>query len=189
MQTIIFALLSLVIIAVMYWVIVPRWVKRYRTVHVEGLDSILEGTARRVEIKMKESSSVNAFSLPGGTILVTSALLAQSNDEILAAVAHELGHISRKHHLKGFIVTGMLISSAILALGYLGYLAGAFLILFSFLFQRFLSRRFEFEADSYATALVGRESYSNLLMKYESSGEGRSILSTHPTVWERLKKI
>jgi predicted Zn-dependent protease len=49
-------------------------------------------------VQMKE---INGFSLPGGHIYVTSALLKMANDNELASVlCHEVGHIAARHSLK-----------------------------------------------------------------------------------------
>ena len=49
-------------------------------------------------IQMKE---INGFSLPGGHIYITSALLKMANDNELASVlCHEVGHIAARHSLK-----------------------------------------------------------------------------------------
>ena len=47
------------------------------------------------------STEINALSLPGGYIYVTSALLNLANDDELASVVgHEIGHITARHGLK-----------------------------------------------------------------------------------------
>jgi len=49
-----------------------------------------------------ETSDVNAFAVPGGTIFVTRGLVAQmkSEAELAGVLAHEIGHVLKKHHLK-----------------------------------------------------------------------------------------
>jgi predicted Zn-dependent protease len=48
-----------------------------------------------------ESREINGFSLPGGHVYVTTALLKLANDNELASVlAHEIGHIVARHSLK-----------------------------------------------------------------------------------------
>lgn len=48
-----------------------------------------------------ESNAINAFAAPGGTVMITRGMLnAVSNEAELACVmGHEIGHITRKHHL------------------------------------------------------------------------------------------
>jgi predicted Zn-dependent protease len=49
-------------------------------------------------VQMKE---INGFSLPGGHIYITSALLKMANDNELGSVlCHEVGHIAARHSLK-----------------------------------------------------------------------------------------
>ena len=48
-----------------------------------------------------QSREINGFSLPGGHVYITTALLRLANDNELAAVlAHEIGHIVARHSLK-----------------------------------------------------------------------------------------
>lgn len=48
-----------------------------------------------------ESREFNAFSLPGGHVYITTAMLRQANDNELASVlSHEVGHIVARHSLK-----------------------------------------------------------------------------------------
>ena len=49
-----------------------------------------------------DSTAINAFAAPGGYILLTSALmqLLETEDELAAVLAHEIGHVIRKHHYK-----------------------------------------------------------------------------------------
>lgn len=48
-----------------------------------------------------QSREINGFSLPGGHIYVTTALLRLANDNELASVlAHEVGHLVARHSLK-----------------------------------------------------------------------------------------
>lgn len=48
-----------------------------------------------------DSSDVNAFATPGGTIFITRGLLLKLNNEseLAGVLAHEMVHVLRKHHL------------------------------------------------------------------------------------------
>lgn len=48
-----------------------------------------------------ESTDVNAFATPGGTIFITRGLLQRMNNEseLAGVLAHEMVHVLRKHHL------------------------------------------------------------------------------------------
>lgn len=48
-----------------------------------------------------QSKEINGFSLPGGHVYITTALLKLANDNELASVlAHEVGHVVARHSLK-----------------------------------------------------------------------------------------
>jgi predicted Zn-dependent protease len=48
-----------------------------------------------------QSREINGFSLPGGHVYITTALLKMANDDELASVlSHEVGHIVARHSLK-----------------------------------------------------------------------------------------
>jgi predicted Zn-dependent protease len=49
-----------------------------------------------------DAPELNAFAVPGGTIFVTRGLLAhmKSEAELAGVLAHEIGHVLKKHHLK-----------------------------------------------------------------------------------------
>lgn len=49
-------------------------------------------------------STVNAFAIPGGHIFVYSGIVdfLQDDNELAAVIAHELGHVEKRHSLKNF---------------------------------------------------------------------------------------
>ena len=48
-----------------------------------------------------QSKEINGFSLPGGHVYITTAMLKMANDNELASVlAHEVGHVVARHSLK-----------------------------------------------------------------------------------------
>ncbi len=56
-----------------------------------------------VEFRASPIIGANAFALPGGIVIVTDQLmqLAEHDDEILAVLAHEIGHVKHRHVLRG----------------------------------------------------------------------------------------
>ena len=50
---------------------------------------------------MLDTNDINAFAAPGGYVFVTAGLLGrlQNEAELAAVIAHEIGHVVRKHHL------------------------------------------------------------------------------------------
>jgi Zn-dependent protease with chaperone function len=153
--------------------------------------------------------------LPGSrSVFLTDTLLLNLNaDEIEAIVAHEFGHIKYMHIPAYMVFTfGYLVFSAFiyaLALpltekfsnsGVISTLLGSlfaiiiFLIYFIFIF-RYLSRRFERQADFYAISTISNpEVFKKALFKVASinhlpmqSSRFGSILRTHPSIYERLQ--
>jgi Zn-dependent protease with chaperone function len=55
------------------------------------------------KVYVEESRDINALALPGGNIIVFSALLKEvkSENELAMVLAHELGHFYRRDHLRG----------------------------------------------------------------------------------------
>jgi predicted Zn-dependent protease len=76
------------------------------TGYVQNLGERLARASRRPDIPYRfyviDDNSVNAFSIPGGYVYVNTGLLniAQSEDELAAAIAHEIGHVVARHGLR-----------------------------------------------------------------------------------------
>ncbi|MCB1854393.1 MAG: M48 family metalloprotease, partial [Halieaceae bacterium] len=58
---------------------------------------------RRVEIVVVDSPEINAFAVPGGVIGVNNGLLlyAQTEDELVTVLSHEIAHLSQRHFSRG----------------------------------------------------------------------------------------
>lgn len=149
-------------------------------------------------------------------IFMTDSLLSNLDiDEIEAIVAHEFGHIKYKHVLAymlfsfGYlifftflyaifypVIKGIQLNTILSAL--LGALATllVFFTYFVFIF-RYFSRKFERQADLYATSIIGDpESFKNALIKVASINympiqipRFVEIFRTHPSVYERLRLV
>jgi len=147
----------------------------------------------------------NAFALPGGTIVFTDELikLAKHDDEILAIMVHEIGHLAHQHAMRR-IVQDSLLSFALLALtGDASGVSEIFLGLPIILTEMAYSRDFEREADQYAlqymrTHNIPLSRFTDMLMRIENFNakkrkgkkEGNKwmdYLSTHPSTKERVK--
>ena len=58
---------------------------------------------RRVEIVIVDSPEINAFAVPGGVIGINNGLLlyAQTEDELVTVLSHEIAHLSQRHFSRG----------------------------------------------------------------------------------------
>lgn len=158
----------------------------------------------------------NAMALPDGTIIVTDQLvaLAALDEEIIAVLAHELGHVDRRHGLR------MLIQGSVVAFVvsfYLGDVSSVAAGLPTLLLQARYSRDHEREADQYGAALLKANGISprrlaDMLAKLEAShrdnrgksgkpgspassdktGESAGVgdyLRSHPATRERIETL
>jgi Zn-dependent protease with chaperone function len=151
----------------------------------------------RLEFRNSEIIGANAFTLPGGIIIVTDQLVnLMPDDEVMAVLAHELGHAHYRHVLRQAVKSS---GTAVLA-GTLGgdasSVAGGVSTGFVLLGTKF-SREFEVQADAYATDMLQKNQLSPalfgdalaaLVKDEERHGihEGYSFLSDHPGTAERI---
>lgn len=152
-----------------------------------------------------ELLGANAFALPSGTIVMTDELvkLSQNDEELVAILAHELGHVMHRHGLRQILQNSVLSIFITYATGDASALVVALPMM---LVQLGYSRDFEREADRYAyDYMTGHdippEHFAHILKRIEAShqkrkeqakerGEGTNIfeyLSTHPDTGERVK--
>jgi len=162
-----------------------------------------------IKVHVFEVEPVNGLAAPDGRIFITRGFLNRkmrgevSAEELASVIAHELGHVALGHSRRRMIdFTGqnavVVMLSAVLNrfLPGLGVLIANFLS--SVLMAR-MSRRDEFEADAYATALllksgIGTAPQKSLFSKLEkltgSSGSGTPAwLLSHPKSTERIAAI
>lgn len=138
----------------------------------------------------------NAFSIPGGTIIVTDQLVHLMDDdrEFDAVVAHEIGHQKYRHALRQTLRGSAV---AIIAAFFAGDVSSASAVVIgvpTFLLDSHYSREFESEADRYSFELLSRDGESphwfaeamrNLEAQVPDGGE-LAYLSSHPTTHERI---
>lgn len=143
----------------------------------------------------------NAFALPSGHIVATDELveMADADEEVLAVLAHEIGHVKHKHGLRSVLQssTAALLLTAITGdIGTASGLAAAMPVL---LLETKYSRKFELEADQYALDYmhshgIDPKYFVSILEKItgENGDEESSFfnyLSTHPMTSERTRRF
>lgn len=149
------------------------------------------------------SDSVNAFSAPGGYILVTEGLLGMldTEDELAAVLAHEVAHVVRQHHWK--IIQKQQQASALVAkmqgnMKNSNELFSDMNSLFADMMTRGLDKSAEFEADRDAMILAANAGYDctaifSLLAKLEdlkgSKDSSSLIFQTHPSPAQRMDEL
>jgi Zn-dependent protease with chaperone function len=155
-------------------------------------------THLQVVFRGSEMMGPNAFALPGGTIIITDQMieLAQTREEILAVLAHEIGHVEHRHSLRLIVQSSLaaLVATAVTAdaASLSAAVAGAPVILI----QKKYSRKFETEADEFAFNLLREHHISPAafadIMERLGAREGHdrsgSFLSTHPATADRIRR-
>jgi Zn-dependent protease with chaperone function len=109
------------------------------------------------QLGVLDDSALNAFALPGGTIVVTRGLLeaAESENELAFVLGHELGHFAARDHLRA-IGRGLILSLVMRSM--VGAGAGdAVPALSAELASRGFARDQERDADAFALGLVAAE--------------------------------
>jgi len=154
-----------------------------------------------------ESDDFNAFSAPGGYILITRGLFdrMRSEAELAGVLAHEIAHVERKHHLEALqksmrdqsltemrsyfsVSTGNSLadrfSNALLAAGKDLYIKG-------------LDKDSEYEADRIGVVIAARSGYSpyglaGVLQTLTATSDEREYglhNRTHPLPLDRLARL
>ncbi|MCB1508446.1 MAG: M48 family metallopeptidase [Hyphomicrobiaceae bacterium] len=139
----------------------------------------------------------NAIALPGGQIYVFRGLLtrARSPEEVVAVIAHELGHVQNRHAMQ--LVLGGAGNALILGLVLGDFTGGGAVIAASrTILERGYSRNAEREADRFAVDMLNAldanaEPLASFLERIARSPEGSlgRYLSTHPVTAERSEAI
>jgi Zn-dependent protease with chaperone function len=151
----------------------------------------------------------NAFALPDGNIVMLDELvdLTRDDNEILAVLAHERGHIERRHTIR------MVLQSSVVGLvlaWYVGDVSGLLATAPAIIMQAKYSRDMEREADEYAertlqlnelspcllAAILDKLEAAHLAAKEEKDkqpiadagkrNEAMDYLSSHPATQERI---
>jgi len=137
----------------------------------------------------------NAMALPGGAVVVTDALVSLSHDdeEVLAVIAHELGHVQHRHSLRlalQSIGAGVLLVAITGDIGSFSDLAAG---LPSLLLQSGYSRDMEREADAYAlrwlnAACIPPRRLADILGRLDKAASDKTnLLDSHPGTRERIE--
>lgn len=162
----------------------------------------------RIIYRSSPDMGANAFALPDGSIVMLDELvdLTRDDNEILAVLAHERGHIERRHAMR------MVLQSSVVGLvlaWYVGDVSGLLATAPAIIMQAKYSRDMEREADEYAERTLQLNGLSPCLLatildKLEAAhlaknamekqpaadagkrNEAMDYLSSHPATRERV---
>ncbi|MBF0198734.1 MAG: M48 family metallopeptidase [Planctomycetes bacterium] len=189
-----------------------RLEKEYQVLPSNGINRFLENYTKRlwpegsprvneVKINIIDHQMVNAFALPNGSIYFSRGLLeqAQSPEEVLGVLAHEIAHVRLRHSIRQLIksvgtillvrtLIGGTIEEAELAEGLLEVSGGLLVLKYS--------RELENEADRMAIdqlkdAAIDLGGLADFFRRQYEESEHEKVLekalwlSTHPSSLER----
>jgi len=161
-----------------------------------------------------DAETINAFAMPGGSVLVSHGLVKrlQSESELAAVLGHEIAHVVKKHQLSAIqsslnseVLADFGKEAAGRAIGRRGDVMGlgskaaglGVDALKNGIFLRPLDRSMEYDADRMAVVLATRAGYDpyglvavmQMLAQATGDGSGASIFDTHPSPLDRLGQL
>ncbi len=163
----------------------------------------------RLEFRAGGVIGANAFALPGGILVVTDEIvsLSKNDTEIIAVLAHELGHVKQRHafrqSLQG-VLSGLILAAVT------GDVSSVASGLPAVLMQMRYSREHETEADVFALNAIQKaclppKAFADILQRLQAQSEGVGnkaaqktpsrqrtdpvfeILASHPDTQARIK--
>lgn len=153
--------------------------------------------AAKFEFRTWPKLGANALALPDSTIVMTDELvkLAEDDRELIAVIAHELGHEHERHALQQILASSGVTAMIFVMTGDVSGLANIAILAPTVLTHMHHSRTLERDADHFAFALLQRNGiepmwFARAIRKLEASHQSEedsdskssysSWLSTHP---------
>lgn len=162
----------------------------------------------RLEFRGGGAIGANALALPSGVVVITDELvmLARNDDEVVAVLAHELGHVERRHIMRHILQSS---AAGLLMATLTGDILSATSLsatLPTALVEAKFSRDFEREADDAAARFllaqhIPLRRFTDLLERLQADHERKmrrarqdgekvtDYLSSHPPTQERVQRF
>ncbi len=152
-----------------------------------------------LQFRASTALGANAIALPGGTIVITDNMVgtANSEEEVLAVLAHEMGHVELRHTMRSLLQNSAVAVAAAAVTSDAASLSVAVAGVPVLLAQTKYSREFEAAADEFAFKLLKQKGYSPLAFaslmerlaeKHKREERAYAYISTHPITEERVKR-
>jgi len=143
----------------------------------------------------------NAFALPSGLIMMTDDLveLATSDDQLMAVLAHEIGHVIHHHGVRLVLQDSAVLLIISILTGDISGSSALAVALPTLLIDAGYSREFEREADRYALELMRKKNmnpmaFAGILKALsgsasDSGGQLLDYFASHPATTERIDAV
>lgn len=177
----------------------PSMLSQPEQQRIEARFALLAGTldsAPRYRLLFRKSRiGPNALALPSGQIVLTdelAKLLDDDSEALMGVLAHELGHLERRHLMRR-LVHGAATGAAAMAL--FGDASALLATVPALLLDLKYSRDAEWEADDFAAALMDAAGLDpgRLAVALErlagEDGHTHAYLSSHPATTERVARL
>lgn len=162
----------------------------------EYADSLQIPSKYDLQFQVVPSDQVNAFAIPGGTIVIYSEMIKKMNrhEALAALIGHEATHIEHRHSLKSISRSLAWSTTLSMILGGSDALSGIFLKNVNNLTGLKYSRALEHEADEESIRLMknkkidlqGMIELMNALQQIDTTGHPIEFLQTHPLTEHRM---
>ncbi len=169
-----------------------------------GFQKLSQGLTRQSQLRLEFRDAPfvgpNAFALPGGIVVMTDQMieLSESPEEVYAVLAHEIGHVERRHSLRHIVQNSITAAVAAAFTSDVSSLTLAVSGIPVLLAQAKYSRAFETEADTFGFVLLKKnnispEHFATLMERLSAKRNPRTegsmaFLSTHPVTAERIAR-
>jgi Zn-dependent protease with chaperone function len=150
-----------------------------------------------IRLEFYSWNAPNAFAIPGGVVVITDQMLdlMKTDDEFLAVMAHEIGHLEHRHGVRSVIQDGSSWLVISLMFGDASSMAALTTALPAVLVTSAYSRDFEREADVYAFNMLrslgkSPQAFATVMRELQKANEeagGLSYFSSHPPTNERIE--
>ena len=175
---------------------------------IQPLLDAVETDRYTYQVKISDAEEINAFALPGGFIVIHSGLIleAETAEEMLGVVAHEIAHVTEQHGLRNIISTA---GTFVIVNALLGDVSGLLALIADaapLLLRQSYSREFEADADEKGFELLQRadidpsglvDFFEKIKAEQESNKGGSTenddeaegffrLLSSHPATDQRI---
>lgn len=192
----------------------PSRIEELQHLFARHFEQQIQNDHLRLIFRSSERVGANAFALPSGDVLLTDDLvkLAADDRELIAILAHEVGHVRYRHVLRRIVQDSFFVAVIALVTGDVSGSSSMLALAPIALLELGYSRDYEREADDYALNFmhqqaIGTHHFANIMLRLQWQEACRSqqqatspddswgrlarkleyYLSTHPLVAERLQ--